>query len=235
MSGLDLYEAQTAERLSRLTPVQTVDPGVFDTIMQSLPSILGGGLASTLLLFPVAYLALAGQFKFKMSDGRKILLFLLCVPLVGAIQLALGGVDSTLAYGFLELFAVPLLVPLLVCLAVIFVAYQFDRGRIRFPPSPLRWLGSTPSTPSTPTTRAGFVVLVASTLTFFVALAFHLLTFRYSRFDLWDFLFAEYMGHRGIDVWIARISACTALLSYVLAYHYDRTVGRLLRWVRSGE
>lgn len=79
-------------------------------------------MASTTIFFPIAYLALAGQFKFKMSNGKIALLFIFCWPLVGFFQFLMGGTDEVTGFGFFVLLGVPLLV----CLAVVFASFKLS-------------------------------------------------------------------------------------------------------------
>ena len=51
--------------------------------------------------------------------------------------------------------------------------------------------------------------------------------------DLWELFFRDRMYGRWW-YWCARIGAIMGIIGYVLAYHYDSTLGRILQWVREG-
>lgn len=90
--------------------------------MDTLAFIVGSGFTSTLIFFPIAYLALKGQFKFRFPNLRIVGLFILCFPIVGSAQAMLGRGDTDTFGGWFVLFGIPLLI----CLAIIFGAYRLS-------------------------------------------------------------------------------------------------------------
>jgi len=51
--------------------------------------------------------------------------------------------------------------------------------------------------------------------------------------DLWELFFRERAYGRWW-YWCARVGAVMGIIGYVVAYHYDGTLGRIVRWVRAG-
>lgn len=92
---------------------------------ESLYFILGSGLASTLLLFPIAYIAISKQFSFKFSNLKILLYFCISVPLVGILQSAFGGGNTDSLSGWFILFGAPLII----CLLVIYAAHRLSIAR----------------------------------------------------------------------------------------------------------
>lgn len=94
--------------------------------MGAIAHVIGGGFAAALIAFPVAYLALSRQLRFKFSNGKIATLFGICIPLVGFTQLALGGADELSGFGFFVLLGIPLII----CLAVVFAAHKLSHYRL---------------------------------------------------------------------------------------------------------
>lgn len=125
--SFDLYADETKNRIDSLPGVSVIKANSFDSFfsMDTLTFILGSGFASALIFFPIAYLALAGQFGFKLSSRKIFGLFCLSVPLVGVAQALLGRGDTDTLSGWFVLFCVPLMISL----AIIFTAYQLSSKR----------------------------------------------------------------------------------------------------------
>jgi hypothetical protein len=120
--------------------------------MGAIAYVIGGGFAASLIAFPVAYLSLCGQFKFKFSNGKIAALFGICIPLVGFTQLALGSTDELSGFDFFVLLGVPLII----CLAVVFAAHKLSNYRLpeRQPAESIDSLAcSIPSLPPAPPDR----------------------------------------------------------------------------------
>ncbi len=117
--SLDLYQKETAEHLASLKPVMTLEPE-----MNSIAYILGTGVGASLLLFPLAYLALSRQFGFKFSNAKIAVLFGITVILVGTVNLFIEMlVGKNTVTGYMDIF-IALLLPLVLSGVVIYVAHK---------------------------------------------------------------------------------------------------------------
>lgn len=92
--------------------------------MHSLTYIVGAGVGASLLFFPLAYLALSNQFKFKFSNAKIVMLFGVAAFLVGTLNLLIEAlIGRNNLYGYMDIFTA-LILPLIVSGVVIFVAYK---------------------------------------------------------------------------------------------------------------
>jgi hypothetical protein len=214
--------------------------------MDTLAVVVGGGLAGTLVAYPLMYLALSHRYKASLSNVLNLCLFIAAVPLVGAADLALGS-NSTSIKGVLVLLGAPLLVSFI----VIGSAFEMLAERAK-----ARAAGGVSGTEnfvathvrgfSKPAERLAFILLVLGVC----ALLLGLIGFWASRgfywdqlaFDLRELLFEQINYRRGWTQWSARIGLVAVIVGYLVAYHYERTIGPLLRvvqgfvrWVRTGQ
>jgi hypothetical protein len=91
--------------------------------------------------------------------------------------------------------------------------------------------------PSTPAGRLWFLAMVAGLAAIVLTCLFGDMFQRRLRFygffeALIDLLWADDANRA--SHWVARGGLLLAITAYAFAYHYDRTAGALIRWVRTG-
>lgn len=86
--------------------------------------------------------------------------------------------------------------------------------------------------------RIGFVILILAIAMTSVGVVAHIQNMRIERLfsDLWELIYAEriYGWRDQWEYWFARTGALLTIAGYVLAYHYDSTLGRVVRWINAG-
>jgi hypothetical protein len=245
--SFDLYADEINNRIASLKGVSVIKVGFFESFfsMDTLTFIVGSGFASTLIFFPIAYLALAGQFRFKLSHRNIFGLFCLSVPLVGVAQALLGRGDSDTFAGWFVLFCVPLII----CLVSIFTAYQLSSKRneslektISVEGRIARYLRRF----SRPAERAAFIVLIVGLCLLLIGLVGFWLNrgFYWSelKYDLSEIFIEETSyTHRWAPL-CARIGLTLTAFGYAVAYHHERIVvpfhsyvNKFVRWLRTGK
>lgn len=105
------------------------------------------------------------------------------------------------------------------------------------------WLhNAVPNFAQIPETRIGrlfFLVMITGTLLVVIGVTAHIQDMHIDSIfsDLWKLFYLGRLydwGHQW-EYWIARVGALLAIAGYVLAYHYHRTIGRVVAWVRAGK
>lgn len=51
------------------------------------------------------------------------------------------------------------------------------------------------------------------------------------KYDIQEIFFGNIRYRRGWCQWFARVGLVLAIFGYVVAYYYDRTAGRIVRWI----
>ena len=245
--SFDLYPDETKKHLDSLQKVSVLKDDFFDRFfsIDTLAFIVGSGFAFTLIFFPIAYLALAGQFKFKLPLKMTLGLFCLSVPLVGVTQALLGRGDTNTLSGWFVLFGVPLTVSL----AVVFAAYRSSSKR---KPSLVESSLMQSSIArhlhrfSKPAERVAFIVLILGLCLLLIGL----IGFWFDRgfywsqikYDLTEIFIEKTSYTRGWSQLCARIGLALIAVGYAVAYHHKRIVvpfyshvGKFVRWIRTGK
>lgn len=215
-----------------------------------LGSALGEAIGPTLLMFGLSALALQHERKTKMGWARALSLFIVAVLLCAVANVvmffsvpALLTDTGVTAWGLVQIFVLPLLVSMMTI-------------QLFWPRQPIQPLAATrrflrppfysPKRINTPLKRVGYVLFwVGALLTVGALLAFAVLRFRpgywgnflYGLFVGWPSEFVDdlagYWG-RPYRIVIA-IGLVIWFVGFVLSYAHDQTIGRFVRWVKTGQ
>ena len=212
------------------------------TFMDTLAEVTGSGFAGTLIAYPLMYLALSHRHKASLSNALNLCLFIVTVPLVGAAYVALGYEETSLR-GFMVLFGAPLLTSFIV------IGATFESRAKRAKAQAAEGSDSTPNPVvahvcgfSRPLERLGFILLVVGIGALLLGLigfwTIEGIHWRGLKYDLRE-PFIERINYRGgWSEWSARLGLVASVLGYLIAYHYERTLGpllRIVRWMRTGQ
>lgn len=214
-----------------------------------LGAALGEAIVPTLLMFGLSALALQHECKAKMGWARALSLFvvavLLCAVANAVMFLSVPALltdTGITAWGFVQSFVLPLLI------SVLTIQLLWPRE----PTQPLatvsRFLRApfySPTHINTPLKRVGYVLFWAGALlTIGALLAFAVLHFRpgywgsflYGLFIGWPLQFIDDLaGYWGRPYRIVTaIGFASWLVGFFLSYAHDQTVGRFVRWVKTG-
>lgn len=212
--------------------------------MNTLAAIVGSGLAGTLIAYPLMYYALSNHVKTTLSNLANLGLFVLAVPLVGAIQVTFGGHPDSVT-GFLVLFGAPLLVTFVVIGPALEIRSKREKAKSEVAHGGDRVGYHLPRFTS-PVERVSFVLLILGISFLIVGLVgywidrgFYLSELKY---DISEIFLDDISYRRGWAQWCARGGLVVSVFSYITAYHYERIVAPmvrcasgLVRWVRTGE
>jgi hypothetical protein len=208
-------------------------------------TVVGTGLASALIAYPLMYLALANRYKASLSGFANACLFVVAAPVIGIADLAFDGGDSTSYGGLLVLLGVPFAV----CFIVIGAAFESKAERAKAPPGAgvaatakekLRHFGRPAERAAFVAMLVGLCLLVVGLLMFWVRRGFF---FDQLKYDLVEVFFDSSNYHRyGWAQWLARIGIVLSTVGFIVAFLYERTIAPLsralsgfARWVRTGE
>lgn len=89
--------------------------------------------------------------------------------------------------------------------------------------------------PQTKIGRVCFLVMVVGLILVVIAIWGHVYHMQWERLpsDLWGLFWGDNThGHWQYSA--ARIGGAMAVLGYICAYHWQRTIGRVIGWVRAG-
>ncbi len=213
--------------------------------MTLLAHIFGSGLVSALLFFSLTYLIFSKRLKFKFSSLKFVALLLLSALVIGIIQYIdpqSFRSDDT----FWSLFFI-FGVPIIISWVVIKIAYFLGPKMASFENIARHVLPYNSPKLNTPIKRFGYLLLILGSSIAIISL----LTFSFYEFlpGYWDnFLYGLFIGwpsefveelfkykYTGRYRQIIGISVGLASIGFLLSIAYDKTVGIIATWIRTGK